>query len=169
LNWKTVTEVNNLGFDVERSANKSDWTKIAFVQGHQNSTSTISYSYLDKSVNQSGKYFYRLKQIDNNGSFKYSNIIETDLISPSVFTLNQNYPNPFNPVTTIEYVLGEKSTTKLTLLNAIGEEVAVIVNQEQNKGYHKVDFKADNLPSGVYFYRLQAGSFVETKKMILLK
>ena len=88
---------------------------------------------------------------------------------PTVYSLGQNYPNPFNPTTTIGYVLQEKSNAKLTILNTIGEEMAVLVNEEQDKGYHKVEFDGMNLTSGVYFYRLQAGNYVETKKMLLLR
>jgi N-acetylneuraminic acid mutarotase len=89
--------------------------------------------------------------------------------TPSRYTLFQNFPNPFNPTTTIGYVLQEKSNTKLTLLDSLGEEIALLVNEQQDKGYHKVDFDASNLSSGVYLYRLQAGDFVQTRKMILLK
>ena len=85
------------------------------------------------------------------------------------YALEQNYPNPFNPTTTIGYVLKDKSNAKLILLNAIGEEFAVLVNEEQDKGFHKIDFNAANLPSGVYFYQLIAGEFISVKKMILLK
>jgi len=95
--------------------------------------------------------------------------LTVDVRTLDEFVLEQNYPNPFNPITTIGYVLKEKSSTNLILLNAIGEEMAVLVNEEQDKGFHKVDFNAANLPSGVYFFRLQAGSFVQTRKMILLK
>jgi polyhydroxybutyrate depolymerase len=95
--------------------------------------------------------------------------VKEHIQAPSEFDLFQNYPNPFNPVTTIGYVLKDKSNAKVTLLNAIGEEVAVLVNGEQDKGFQKIDFNASTLASGVYFYRLQAGDYLQTRKMILLK
>jgi hypothetical protein len=169
LSWKTATEVNNMGFNVERSANKSDWTKIAFVQGNQTSTSTIVYSYVDKSVSNAGKYYYRLKQIDNNGSFKYSSIVEADVNSPSVFSLNQNYPNPFNPSTIISYSLPQASNVKLIVYNAIGQPVRVLENGFKNSGTYNVTFNASELSSGIYFCKIEAGQFSQIRKMMLLK
>ena len=169
LSWKTATEVNNMGFNVERSANKSDWTKIAFVQGNQTSTSTIVYSYVDKSVSQSGKYYYRLKQIDNDGTFKYSSIAEVDVNSPSVFSLNQNYPNPFNPSTIISYSLPQASNVKLIVYNAIGQPVRVLENGFKNSGTYNVTFNASELSSGIYFCKIEAGPFSQIRKMMLLK
>jgi hypothetical protein len=95
--------------------------------------------------------------------------VEDEFTAPKTFALEQNYPNPFNPTTTIRYGIPEKSIVKITLFNAIGEEVALVLNEEKESGYHQVEFKAAALPSGVYFYQLQAGSFVETKKMVLMK
>jgi hypothetical protein len=177
LIWQTATEVNNYGFEVERSLTPYpsqregafNWEKIGFVEGHGNSNSPKDYSFIDKDI-LNGKYSYRLKQIDTDGKFEYSEEVTVAIENqPSSFELSQNYPNPFNPTTTIGYMLQEKSNTKLTLMNAIGEEVAILVNEEQGKGYHKVDLNANNLPSGVYLYKLQAGNFTETKKLMLLK
>ncbi len=92
-----------------------------------------------------------------------------DGLTPQEFALFQNYPNPFNPTTTIRFGITEKSIVKIILFNAIGEEVAIVLNEEKESGYHQVEFNASTLPSGVYFYQLQAGSFVETKKMVLLR
>ena len=128
----------------------------------------INIHFVDKLIDQ-GKYFYRLKQIDFNGTFEYSNEIEVEVRLLDKFSLEQNYPNPFNPTTTIGYVLQERSNSKLTLLNAIGEEIAILANEEQDKGYHKVEFDASNLASGIYFYRIQTGNFIDTKKMVLLR
>ena len=169
LSWKTATEVNNMGFNVERSANKSDWTKIAFVQGNQTSTSTIAYSYVDKSVSNAGKYYYRLKQIDNDGSFKYSSIVEADVNSPSVFALNQNYPNPFNPSTIISYSLPVASNVKLIVYNAIGQPVRVLENRFKNAGSYNISFNASELSSGIYFCKIEAGQFSSIRKMMLVK
>jgi hypothetical protein len=168
LYWTTATELNNNGFEIQRGVSESDFATVGFVKGEGTTTNQKEYSYIDKNL-VDGKYFYRLKQIDFNGTYEYSNVIEVDVRSLNEYALEQNFPNPFNPTTTIGYVLKEKSNAKLLLLNAIGEEIAVLVNEEQDKGFHKVELKAANLPSGVYFYRLQAGVFVQTRKMILLK
>ena len=168
LRWSTATELNNNGFEIQRKIAESDFATVGFVRGEGTTTNQREYSFVDKDL-VDGKYFYRLKQIDYNGTYEYSNVIEVDVRSLNEYALEQNYPNPFNPITTIGYVLKEKSNAKIILLNAIGEEVTVLVNEEQDKGFHKVDFNASNLPSGVYFYRLQAESFFKTKKMILSK
>jgi type IX secretion system substrate protein len=167
LNWQTETEINNYGFEIERRAEESEWQKMGFVEGHGNSNSPKHYSYVDGGF-LSGKYQYRLKQIDNNGIFEYSNIIEVDL-TPSEFTLYQNYPNPFNPSTTIKYALPEAGEVKLVLFNMLGEEVAVLVNELKEAGVHDVDFNASDLGSGIYFYKLESSSFVSVKKMMLVK
>ena len=168
LNWTTATEMNNQGFEVQRKFASNDFVTVGSVKGHGTTTSPNNYTYIDKLID-GGKYFYRLKQIDFSGTFEYSDVIEVEVRSVDKFALEQNYPNPFNPTTTIGYVLQEKSAAKLTLLNSLGEEVAVLVNEEQDKGYHKVEFDGSKLTSGVYFYRIQSGSFIDTKKMALLK
>ena len=168
LKWTTATELNNNGFEIQRRVTESDFATIGFVKGEGTTTNQKEYSYIDKDLIDA-KYYYRLKQIDYNGAYEYSDVIEVDVRSLDEYALEQNYPNPFNPTTTIGYVLKEKTNVKLILLNAIGEEVSVIVNEEQDNGFHKVDFNARTFASGVYFYRLQAGSFVQTKKMLLLK
>ena len=168
LDWITATELNNNGFEVQRKSVVGDFATIGFVKGAGTSTNQHNYSFTDKDLS-AGKYSYRLKQIDYDGKYEFSKAIEVDVRPLDNFTLEQNYPNPFNPTTTIAYVLNEKSNIKLTLYNALGKEVAVLVNEEQEKGYHKAVVNADNLASGVYFYKLQAGSLVETKKMILLR
>jgi hypothetical protein len=168
LKWNTATELNNNGFEIQRKVAESDFATIGFVRGEGTTTNQREYSYIDKNLTD-GKYFYRLKQVDYNGTYEYSSVIEVDVRSLNEYALEQNFPNPFNPITTIGYVLKEKTNAKLILLNAIGEEVVVLVNEEQDKGFHKLDFNASNLPSGVYFYQLRAGDYIDTKKMILLK
>jgi len=174
LIWKTATEVNNYGFDILRQAHTSTslsmtgWEKIGFVSGNGNSNSPKSYSFTDRDVN-SGKYSYRLKQIDNDGTFEYSKKVEADLGAPTKFELGQNYPNPFNPTTTISYDLPEAANVKLTIFNILGQEIATLVDGFKEAGNHTLNFDADNLDSGLYIYKLQAGSQVQTKKMTLIK
>lgn len=174
LNWKTETEVNNYGFEIERQSHTSSslnvlgWEKIGFVNGNGNTNSPKSYSFVDKTV-LSGKYSYRLKQIDNDGKYEFSNTVEVDLGSPTKFELSPNYPNPFNPTTTIRFSLPEASDVKLTIYNILGQEVQTLINGEMAAGIHTIDFGAQNLSSGIYIYKLEAGSFIQTKKMTVLK
>ncbi len=173
LNWQTATELNNYGFEIERKSERISWNKIGFVEGNGTSNSPKEYSFTDK-VSQSGKYSYRLKQIDINGSYKYSNVVEVNINVPEKFELKQNYPNPFNPTTTIEYsipTVGAKnfSPVQLKIYDVLGREITTLVNKRQSPGNYSVKFNASNLPSGTYFYRIHAGSFTDVKKMILLK
>ena len=168
LSWSTAAETNNQGFEIERSEDKISFKKIGFVPGFGTTTEPKSYSYSDQ-LFDSETIYYRLKQIDYNGSCKYSDIEEVNLNVPVDFSLQQNYPNPFNPATTIEFGVPEKSNVRISVLNTIGKQVALILNEEIEAGYHQVEFNAANLPSGVYFYQIRAGSFVLTKKMLLLK
>ncbi len=168
LNWSTATEINNNGFEIQRSTANSEFITVGFVRGNGTTTNQSEYSYVDKNIS-AGNYSYRLKQIDFNGVFEYSDAIEVEVLNLDSYVLNQNYPNPFNPSTKIAYVLKEKTNVKLLVMNALGEEVAVLVNQTQEQGYHQLDFNASNLPSGIYFYSLQTDNFSETKKMLLMK
>ena len=172
LNWLTISEKNNYGFEIERSKNSTDksdnWEKIGFVKGKGTTTEIQSYAFNDEYL-PAGKYSYRLKQIDFDGTTSYSNIIEVDIDLPNAFSLEQNYPNPFNPSTTINYQIPELSFVTLKVYDVLGSEVATLVNKELPVGNYEIEFDATTLPSGIYFYRLQAGSFVETKKMVLMK
>ena len=168
LNWSTATELNNQLFEVQRSFEGSDFATVGFVNGKGTTTERQDYSYSDE-VFTNGKYYYRLKQIDYLGSYEYSDVVEIDFRAFNSYLLEQNFPNPFNPTTTIGFGIQNKSNVKITILNAIGEEVAVILNEEREPGFHQVEFNAAGLPSGVYFYQLKAGDFVQTRKMILLK
>lgn len=171
LVWHTATEVNNYGFEIEKrqsSTANGQWSKIGFVNGYGNSNSVKEYSFTDK-TGASGKYNYRLKQIDNDGKYEYSKEVEVDLGKPTTFALNQNYPNPFNPSTSIQYSVAGSQYVSLKVFNVLGKEVAVLVNEKKESGTYTVDFTEANLSGGAYFYRLQAGDFVQTKKMILLK
>ncbi|MCB9250182.1 MAG: T9SS type A sorting domain-containing protein, partial [Ignavibacteriales bacterium] len=190
LKWQTATEVNNYGFEIEKQfldakasfsvidipSEDGEWKKIGFVQGHGNSNSPKYYSFTDHKIN-SGKYAYRLKQIDIDGKFEYSDIVEIDLGLPTEFSLSQNYPNPFNPTTSIKFNLPTDSNVKLSVFNVLGEEVAELINNNLQTGYHSVEFNASELNSGVYFYKIEAGDpsagsghgFVQIRKMMLLK
>ena len=172
LSWKTETEVNNYGFEVERASLSASplrvWEKIGFVNGNGNSNSPKSYSYEDKNLT-AGKYSYRIKQIDNDGQFEYSKTIEVDFGAPKKFELSQNYPNPFNPITTIRFNLPEAGNVKLTLFNILGQEIKTIVNEYKESGVHTINFDASELNSGMYIYKIETGTFVQTRKMTLVK
>jgi len=175
LTWKTATEVNNYGFEIERrlidskASSVNSWGKIGFVKGSGTSNSPKEYSYTDASV-ASGTYAYRLKQIDNNGAFKYSQEAEVTVVVPKVFALSQNYPNPFNPSTTITFTLAEDSRVSLKVYDIIGREVAMLVNGDMKAGeLHSVLFDASKLSSGLYFYRLDAGKNSLVRKLVLMK
>jgi hypothetical protein len=177
LEWTTATETNNSGFTVERALipnskfefRNSNWTEIGFVPGFGTTTEPKSYSFTDEDVS-TGIYKYRLKQIDFDGTFTYSSEIEVEVdFSPKEFVLYQNYPNPFNPNTVISYQLPVTSNVNLKVYDILGNEVATLVNEEKQPGVYEVEFDASSLASGMYLYKLQAGTFVQTKKMILLK
>jgi len=169
LNWSTSTETNNQGFEILRSAqNDSEWKTIGFVPGFGTTTEQHSYSYVDKNLG-AGKYHYRLKQIDFSGKTNYSQIITVEISSATSFILEQNYPNPFNPTTTIKFSVPTSGNVSLKVFDILGNEVVSLVNENKQAGSYEVEFKADKITSGTYFYKLQAGNFIQTKKMVLLK
>jgi len=170
LKWNTATEMNNYGFGVEkRDAGKAEWNKIGFIKGNGTSNAPHQYSFIDKEPAK-GKYAYRLRQIDNDGSFKYSKSVELENNStPTSFSLAQNFPNPFNPSTMISFDLPLNSFVSLKVYDMIGREVETILSEGMSAGSYSRQWNAMNVPSGVYFYRLQAGSFIETKKLVLLR
>jgi hypothetical protein len=169
LRWSTVTETNNLGFDIEMNQGDDQWEKIGFMEGMGTTTEKSSYTFAHiLSDNKSPKLSYRLKQVDFDGSFEYSNVVEVD-VAPRNFELAQNYPNPFNPVTKIKFALPKNSFVNLVVYNAIGQKVSELINREMVFGYHEVEFSAAGLSSGIYYYRLESGDFVSVKKMMILK
>ena len=168
LSWSTASELNNLGFEVQRSNDETEFAAVGFVDGHGTTTEQYTYSYVDRNLSN-GTIYYRLKQLDFNGSYEYSNIIEVEWKNFNMFLLEQNYPNPFNPITTIGFGINEKVNVRISVFNSLGEEVSTIINREMEPGYHKTMFNAAGLPSGVYYYKIQAGEFISIKKMLLLK
>ena len=175
LNWRTASEVNNYGFDIERASSSTSpgqdsWKKIGFIKGHGNSNSVKEYYYTDKNISTLGKYFYRLKEINTDGSFKYSKVVDVNFSLPSRFTLSQNYPNPFNPVTNIRFEFDKNSKARLTVYDVLGNRVAGLFNGNAEAGkMYKIKFDGSTLSSGVYYYKLTGGNETEIKKMILLK
>ncbi len=170
LKWETKTEINNYGFEVERKSATADWGKIGFVEGHGSSNSPKYYSFSDK-PSGTGKFSYRLKQIDNDGQFEYSPIVEVLVDNlPNGFVLEQNYPNPFNPETSIRFALKQDTKASLKVFNAMGEEVATLFDGIAEAGrYYDVKFSGNDLSSGFYIYKLVAGEYVSVKKMLLMK
>jgi hypothetical protein len=168
LNWTTATEINNQGFEIQRRTGDGDFTNVGFVPGHGTTTEIQAYSYVDSKV-ASGNYTYRLKQIDFNGTFEYSDAVEVEVTAPLEFTLEQNYPNPFNPGTVIKYSIPENGFVTLVVYNLLGEKVASLVNGVQDAGRYEISFDASNLASGIYVYSLKSGSFNSVKKMLLMK
>jgi len=180
LNWQTATETNNKGFEIEKNYRNS-WAPVGFVNGKGSSSQLNSYSYVDNSSNGgNGTISYRLKQIDLNGTFHYSKVVEVSVVNgPKEYTLSQNYPNPFNPSTTIQYALPFDSHVKIVVYNITGAVVKVLENSTQTSGNHQLIFNTESsglaLSSGIYFYSIEATSidgsrsFRQTKKMVLLK
>jgi hypothetical protein len=168
LRWRTATETNNSYFAVERSSDNSIFTQITMIPGAGTTLEQKEYAFIDKDVN-AGNYYYRLKQVDYDGSFSYSNIVNVNSELPSSFKLEQNYPNPFNPATTISYQLPENGFVSLQVYDPVGNCVASLVNEEQSAGTHFVRFDASSLSSGVYYYKITSGNFSSVKKLMLLK
>jgi hypothetical protein len=174
LNWKTSKEINNKEFIVERKiVNSENWNIAGTVEGKGNTNTITEYSFSDNNL-QTGKYNYRLKQVDYNGNFEYHNlngVVEVGV--PDKFELSQNYPNPFNPTTKIDYDLPFDSKVHIVLFDMTGREVKTLVNETRTAGYYTVNFNASDLSSGIYFYRIISKSankdFVSTKKMMLIK
>jgi hypothetical protein len=176
LNWATSTETNNSGFEIERASgvnsSSSNWERIGFVAGSVTTTEPKVYSFTDRKVAEINVQ-YRLKQIDFDGTFSYSNIIEVEISSASDYVLYQNFPNPFNPTTIIGYQLPVSSSVTLKIYDALGNEVSTLVNEYKSAGRYEVEFNLvsvnRDLVSGIYFYQLRTNDLVQTRKMLLLK
>jgi hypothetical protein len=173
LSWITASEHNNAGFEILRFSQNDNWLKVGYVKGNGTKTTPTNYTFEDKKIN-TGKYNYRLKQIDYNGNFSYFNLnsaIEVGI--PSKYDLSQNYPNPFNPTTKIDYDLPIDSKVTMKLYDMSGREVMNLVSGQMSAGYYTGTFNMSNLSSGAYFYRITANGngqdFVTTKKLMLVK
>ncbi len=163
LHWETATEINNQGFEIYRNGNK-----IAFVDGKGTTTEKQEYSFIDKGL-RAGIYNYRLNQIDFDGTQEVVGELTFLLSIPGHYSLEQNYPNPFNPATTISFSISALEFVTLKVFDVLGNEVTTLVNEEKLAGYYEIELDANNISGGIYFYKITAGKYAETKKMILLK
>ena len=172
LSWSTATEINNQGFVIERksvsSSVESEWVEVGFRAGYGNSTEIHNYSFEDKPMFD-GTYHYRLKQMNFDGTFDYSNELEVNLFTVKSFALFQNYPNPFNPSTTISFQLPQASYVTLKVYDAIGTEIETIAEGNYPAGVHEVIFDSSKLSSGIYLYRINSGIYQSTRKMMIVK
>src|SRR5690554_43174 len=174
LSWSTATEINNHRFEIERRFINNnipgEWIMIGYKNGKGTTTEPQQYIYNDniKGIN-SASIEYRLKQVDFNGHYTYSDVVKVDNAGINGFILRQNYPNPFNPVTTIEYFLNNEQHIKLVVYDVLGNEISVLVDEIKETGSHSVEFDAGDLSSGIYYYKITSGSFIQTKKMLLIK
>ncbi len=168
INWMTATELNNKGFYIERKLGDGLWSTLSFVNGRGTATTANVYTYRDKPV-YNGSAYYRLRQVDFDGTEKLYGPVEISLKTIRDFSLDQNYPNPFNPYTTIGYTLPEKANVNLSVYNVSGEMVAEIFSGEKDAGVHKEVFNASGFASGIYIYKLSANDKIQTRRMILLK
>lgn len=153
------------------SSEKKHWRKICYnrkCSGKWNYYRKTTIFFTDADV-QSGNYSYRLKQVDFNGAYEYSNEIFVDVPAPLEFALGQNYSNPFNPTTTINFSLAEPTFIKLAIYNLLGEELEILKNENMNAGSYNVSFDATSLPSGMYLYKIETVQFSSVRKMMLMK
>lgn len=168
LKWLTATEKSNYGFEVEKRNDYSGYGSIGFVNGTGTSTNRITYNFIDENLS-SARYYYRLKQIDLDGTIEYSNEVMIEIDDLNDFQLYQNYPNPFNPGTEINFTLAKAGNITLKIYNGLGSEVATLLDGFMTSGKHSVKFDAQNLTTGIYFYRIKGEDFTSTRKMLLIK
>jgi hypothetical protein len=167
LRWSTSSEINNLGFEVQRSIDGSGgWTTLSFVNGAGNSTSIQKYSYVDENL-IARRYYYRLKQVDIDKRYEYSPIVSAVLDGDTQFALDQNYPNPFRTETVIRFTLPQRAKVNLSLFDMNGRLVRVLLNESKESGTHAVTFNSGILTRGLYYYKLQTGELTAVKKMTI--
>ena len=181
--WITESEINNLGFNLDRKTPITDWSQIASyvthpaLQGQGSVSHQTIYTYIDNTVQENESYDYRLSDVDYYGNVEYHSLQLMGVSStniPEQFILYPNYPNPFNPVTTIRYDLSKESFVDITVYDMLGNVVHDLVSANESPGHKSIQWDATNnkgepVSAGVYLYKIQAGDFVDTKKMILLK
>lgn len=169
---RLLSNINNFGFDVERASeingSPQNWNKIGFVVGNGNSSGPKNYSFTDN-PKTGNKYYYGLKQIDSNGQTEYSDVISLDIKIPNQYVLYQNYPNPFNPTTSITYNLPVDGNVTIKVFDILGNEVAVLINDNQKAGAYTIPFYAKEFASGIYICKMNSSSFSSTVKMMLIK
>jgi Secretion system C-terminal sorting domain len=176
LNWATSLEVNNSGFEVDRSIKGSNsWTSVGFIPGHGTTNQISYYTFSDKKLGV-GKYEYRLKQIDYNSNFEYFELNSVmDIGVPVSFGVLQNYPNPSNPKSKIDYQIPFTGKVQIKIYDLLGREVKTLVDETKDAGYYNAVFDGTNLASGIYIYRVEARdastslSMTKTMKMVLIK
>jgi len=168
LYWSTASEVNNRGFEINRSSDKQNWEYIGFVDGNGTTSETHSYQFSDGNPLNS-KNYYTIKQIDFDGTYKVYGPVEADLAAGLSYALEQNYPNPFNPATSIKFAIKEKGLVTLAVFDLLGREITTLVNKEMEPGNYTINYDASELVSGVYVYQLKAKDFISTRKMMLVK
>jgi photosystem II stability/assembly factor-like uncharacterized protein len=169
VSWVTATETNNMGFEVQRKTSAAEYEVLSFISGHGTSAETKSYQYIDKNI-EPGSYIYRLKQIDYDGSFSYSYESEVIMnIIPGEFSLEQNYPNPFNPITRIKFSIPSPQIVLIKIYDLLGNEISELINGTLTPGIYDIEWNGKNTSSGIYYYKMAAGEYVQVRKMILLK
>ena len=168
LEWTTSSETNNYGFEIQKRYDNTSFERIGFIQGSGTSSKGNNYSFTDNDL-QSDNIYYRLKQMDFNGTFKYSDVVMIKNAALSDYRLYENYPNPFNPSTTIKYSLPRESKIKIVLYNILGNEVETLYDGEQESGIHRLTLNASDLSSGVYFVTMSADHFNKSIKISLIK
>jgi hypothetical protein len=170
LNWTTASEINNSGFEIERSLDGNTFFAVGFIRGNGTTTEPRSYSFMDEfEYNATQSIYYRLKQVDYDGSVNYSDIVSVVIEMPIQYALGQNYPNPFNPSTKIKYSVPQNGLVSIVVYDLTGQEVATLLNEVKEPGNYELDFAAAGLSSGVYFYKMISNNFSEVKKMSILK
>lgn len=167
ISWTTATELNNSGFEIQRKNENSIWIPIGFIEGNGTTTKQNSYYFTDQNP-VVGTNKYRLKQVDFDGSFEYSNEVEADFMLQE-YVLQQNYPNPFNPETKINFNIPKEEFINVTIYNSLGEKVATLLNGVMNAGSHSIIFDANGFASGLYILKMTSGSYSNTIKMNLMK
>jgi hypothetical protein len=169
LTWMTATETNNNGFSIERKRGSGDWQAIGFVKGNGTTTQANNYSFSDRNIEAKASYSYRLKQMDFDGSYSYSKVVQVSSNLVNTFELKQNYPNPFNPSTQISFSLAKDGFVKLVVYNLLGQEVKTLINRNMEAGSYSMSFDAYDLQSGIYIYKLTSAGSSLTKKMMLVR